>query len=179
MKKHQFFCFMVTFVFTFIIFSCSKNEIASSSDSFPDTENDDPKRNEATWVSSNHSKDLGFRIKIFIGHTVSECGNKCVKIFGEYGHIDCRGFGNVCNYTFSAQLSNQGGTPMLIISDPDTFGEFLDFHFPDRSLFITNPQNSNELWLNIPEQLLVKEGEEGTFVIHNIWFSEEAELENP
>jgi|GEM_PF-2194560 len=177
MKKLQFSGFMVILVFTFIFFSCSKSEIVSSSDPLSNNENDDLKRNEATWISLDHSKGLQIKIKISVGHTVGDCGNKCVKVFGEYGHIDCRGFGNVCNHTITAQLVNGGTT--LILTDPDVFGAFLDFDFPDRSLFITNPQNSDELWLNIPEQLLIKDDEEDVFIIHNIWFSEEAELDNP
>jgi len=174
MKNLLFLCFMAVFIFSFTFFSCSKNEIGS----FTNTENDNPKRNEATWISSNHSKGLDIKIKIFVGHTASECGGKCIKIFGEYGHADCRGFGNTCNLTTSAHFSNQNGAFVLILTDPNAFGAFLDFHFPDRSLFITNPQNSNELWLNIPEQLLIKDDEEDVFIIHDIWFSEEAELEN-
>ena len=178
MKKLHF-CLLVTFVFTFIFFSCSKNETASSSDPLSNNENDDLKRNEATWVSSDPSKGLPqIKIKIFIGHTVNDCGGTCVKIFGVPGHIDCRGFGNACDRTGTAQLSSQGGTITLTFTDPDALGAFLDFDFPDRSLFITNPLNSNELWLNIPEQLLIKDSEEDVFVIHDLWFSENPELEN-
>jgi hypothetical protein len=180
MKKLQFSGFMATLLLAFIFFSCSKNETASSSDPLSNNENDDLKRNEATWVSSDPSKGLPqIKIKIFLGHTVNDCGGTCVKIFGVPMHIDCRGFGNVCNHIVSALLSDQGGMYILTLTDPDALGAFLDFDFPDRSLFITNPLNSNELWLNIPEQLLIKDEEEDVFVIHNIWFSENPELENP
>ena len=171
------------FVIVLIAFSCKKNEGIASSNNLSSNESGDVlKENVATWVCSGegNSKSWFFKIVIKVGHSAADCGNKCVKIFGEQGHINCRGFGNVCNKTFDAiySIGSNGEDLTLILKDPDVFGEDLDFDLPDRTLFITNPLNNNELWLNIPEQLLKRDSIGIPFAIHNIWFSENPELEN-
>jgi len=179
MKNLNFLHFLKIFLFAFIVVSCNKNEISSTSDLNTNIENQ--KKNEATWISSKDgSKGYWARLKIWLGHTAEQCGNACVKIFGEPMHLDCRGWGNVCNHIVDVELVEEEfeNSWMLIISDEDFLGEFEVFQFPDRSLYITNPQNNTELWLNIPEQMVIKDSCILQFIIHNIWFSEEPELEN-
>jgi hypothetical protein len=179
MKKFKIFYLLVFFAIIFIANSCKKNEVITSSGN---ESNDDLKQNTATWISGGdgHSKWWLFNLTIKIGHLASDCGNSCVKIFGHLGHIDCRGFGHVCNHIAVARLiQDSGGVFMLVLEDPDAFGYDLDFQFPDRTLFITNPQNNTDLWLNIPEQTLLRDNNGIPFVIQDIWFSEEPELENP
>jgi len=160
----------------FIMLSCNKSEVITSSENEGDN---NLQRNEATWISKgDQSKLWWFRIKFLIGHTATDCGNKCVKIFGEFGHIDCMGFGNICNRSVTATLVQEGGCFKLVLDDPDGLGEDLDFSMPDRSLYITNPLNSTDLWLNIPEQTLLRDNNGVPFEILDIWFSEEPELEN-
>jgi hypothetical protein len=179
MKKNQLFGLVALLIVALICFSCNKNDVTPPPDITP--ESDEIKRNEATLIYDDSKNIFGwiYKLKIFKGHTIDQCGGKCIKIFGTYGHIDCRGFGNVCEYTAKAQLTqNEDGTYTLILEDADDLGQFLEFDFPDRSLFITNPQNAKELWLNIGEQLLVRENYELPFKIENVWFSEEQELDN-
>jgi len=182
MKKNQNLYFLVMLMLTFIIFSCNKSEIISSTNPLPNDGLDDSKRNEATWISNDIDGSKGWliKLKIFIGHTEDQCGGKCIKFFGQCGHMDCRGIGNTCSNVVKVMLYvGEGGIEsMLILTEPDAFGNDLEFQFPDRSLFITNPQNSEELWLNIPEQILVRTSSEEPFVLYDIWFSEESELDN-
>jgi len=180
MKKFQFFSFITLLFACVFILSCNKSDVISSQDLSLDAENDDLKQNEATWLNIGSQKGLGIGLKIFVGHTVQQCGGKCMKIFGEYGHIDCRGYGNVCNYSVIAYCS-VGSDPdymTLTLTDPNAFGEDLEYQLPDRSFLITNPKNNTEFWLNLPEQILERTDQETPFVIQNIWFSEEQELEN-
>jgi len=179
MKKIQFLYFAVISMLFFIAFSCNKSDLVF----VPlETNNNDTKRNEATWeTSQDNAKGWLAKLKIYIGHTADQCGGKCMKIFGEYLHLDCRGYGNVCNMNSKSILSigeNEEELILTIIDEDIFFGESLEFSFPDRSLYITNPQNSTDLWLNIPEQLLVRENADEDFIIHNVWFSENQELEN-
>ena len=181
MKKINFYFFMMMITIILIAFSCNKHEVVTSIDLLSDTEsNDDSKQNLATWVSSseNNSKFWFLKIIIRIGHTASDCGNKCVKIFGEQGHVDCRGVGNVCNRIVDAQMIQNEGGIVLVLLDNDAFGEDLDFLIPDRCLYITNPLNNTDLWLNIPEQVLLRDNNGVPFEILNVWFSENPELEN-
>jgi len=182
MKKNQFSYFMVMLMLTFFFFSCNKSEMIFTPESSLNVENDDQKQNEATWISTDDAKFKWLmKLKIFVGHTVDQCGNACIKIFGKYGHIDCVGVGHVCNHKVDVRLSiceNYTEHYTLTLIDPDGLGEFLEFPFPDRSLFITNPVTNTELWLNIPEQLLVRRNLGDSMVIHNAWFSERPELEN-
>jgi hypothetical protein len=180
MKKFIFFNLLVMYAIVFFVISCNKSEVITSNSK--NEGNDEFNLNEATWVSSseNDSKFWYLKMLISVGHTAAQCGNKCVKILGELGHIDCRGYGNACTKIVDAYCSlyQEGGGFMLTLVDTTVFGKTLDFDFPDRTLFITNPLNNTDLWLNIPEQLLVRDSIGVFFVIHDIWFSEEPELEN-
>lgn len=170
------------FTITFNNYSYSKSEFVSSPNPLLN-DDDHPKRNEATWaatLSKEKAKAWLINLKIYIGHTESQCGGKCVKIFGHYMHLDCRGFGNECKHYFNSVLiaGSVENEYQLLITDNHALGEYLDFHFPQKLLFITNPKNSNELWLNIPEQFLSRDSHDEPFIINNVWFSEEPELEN-
>jgi len=178
MKKFQNSCFMVMFILTFIFFSCNKTDVITSPDLKNNSESDTQKLNEATWTCDNNSKSWFLKLLFLAGHTIDKCGGKCVKIFGEYGHIDCRGFGDACANAVAARLEMDENGYYLVLTDPDALGEYLEFDFPDRSLFITNPQNNTDLWLNIQEQVLSRESFELPFIIHEVWFSENPELEN-
>jgi len=180
MKKIQFFSFIAMFSMAAMICSCNKSDVISFQDFSSKKENDDLKRNEATWSSLGPEKLWGLNFRLFLGHTVEQCGGKCVKFFGQYGHVDCRGFGNVCNLKVSAyySVSQNPDYVTLTLTDVDALGTDLEYPFPERSFYITNPQNNTELWLNIPEQTLERTNTAEPFVIENIWFSEEQELEN-
>jgi len=181
MKKFNLFNFLLLFAIFIITFSCNKNDTKISSTVVSDNEgNDNFRENEATWITSGEANSKWWLLKIVmrIGHTIDQCGGKCVKIFGELGHIDCRGYGNVCNHVVIAQLVQSTGGLMLVLEDPDSFGDDLDFFLPDRTFYITNPLNNSDLWLNIPEQVLTRTNSELPFEILDIWFSEEPELEN-
>jgi hypothetical protein len=177
MKKFNLFYLLTFIAIIFIVSSCSKSEVITSSGT-ENTEN--LKENTATWISSSdgQSKWWFFKLSIKIGHLVTDCNNSCIMIMGELGHADCMGYGRVCNRTANAMLVQDGSSFSLVLEDPEAFGYDLNFQFPDRTLFITNPQNNTDLWLNIPEQTLLRDHNGVSFMIQNIWFSEEPELEN-
>jgi len=178
MKKIKKSYFLFVFVLVSIFISCNKSEETSPSNT--NTEISNAKQNETTWIlGSDHSKGFWMLLKFQVGHTASQCGNSCLKLYGESYHADCRGFGNICNKTTKVMVSeNIYNELMLIIMEEEGLEEFEIFAFPDRSLYITNPQNSSEQWLNIPEQILSMDSTLMQIIIQNIWFSEEAEFEN-
>jgi len=179
MKKNQFLSFIALILAIIFIFSCNKNEVPSIHEFSENMEND-VKQNEATWISLGPEKALGLNFNLLVGHSVQQCGGKCIKFFGEYGHIDCRGFGNACSHVVNAYYSvgDSLDSMALTLIEVDLFGTDLEYPLPDRSFHISNPQNNTDIWLNIPEQVLQRSNAGEVFVIHNIWFSEEQEIEN-
>ncbi|MCL2312376.1 MAG: hypothetical protein FWC41_07810 [Firmicutes bacterium] len=177
MKKMQLSYFLVAFMLTIFLFSCSKGEVKPKGE----PEVDNQKRNEVTWISKQDgSKGWLAFLKILVGHTADQCGGTCVKLFWEYMHIDCRGFGNVCELQKKARLveTDIPGEYLIIFEETDALGDDLEYPFPDRSLFITNPLNSNELWMNVPEQVATRDSVSVPFILYDVWFSEEQELDN-
>jgi len=177
MKKFKISDFLLVLALAFVVFSCKKNESVLPPDTNPETK--EVKQNEATWiVGDDNSKIYWLKLRIHIGHTAEQCGNKCLKFYGENYHADCRGFGNICTLESKAKvIENEDGRWSLFIVDEEMLSG-LDFNFPDRSLFITNPQNNFERWLNIPEQILLIDTVLMITIIQDAWFSEEQELEN-
>jgi hypothetical protein len=181
MKKFNLFCFLAIFIIALFFISCKKTDLISNQPTT--TESDGSKENEATWLNPdvNSKYWTGFlKLRIAVGHTVDQCGNHCIYAFGEWGHADCRGFGNVCKSISKGMLTYDDEFDEFYFTflEPNALGEELDFLFPDRSFYITNPLNNNDLWLNVPEQLLERISDSIPFTIHDIWFSEEQELEN-
>jgi hypothetical protein len=177
MKKIQFSYLLAALMLTTLLFACNKGEVKPNDE--PEIENQ--KRSEATWISKQDgSKGWLAFLKILVGHTADQCGGTCVKLFWEYMHIDCRGFGSVCELQKKARIveSDIPGEYLLIFEDSDALGDDLEFQFPDRSLYITNPLNNNELWMNIPEQVAARDSVSVPFILIDVWFSEEQELEN-
>ena len=161
----------------------------SSPDLSLNDESGNQKQNEATWISADDSKRWNIRLKVWVGHSIRQCGGKCIKLFWEWGHIDCRGFGDICERSAGGALSiaGDGNGYIITLENPDELGEFLptdetkeilEYPFPDRSFFITNPRNKEEQWLNIPEQQLIKYNfKDEPVVIYNVWFSEKPKFE--
>ena len=180
MKKNHFYFLLIVLAISIIASSCTKNETTVSSDLPPNDESADQNQNEATWISLNKGTDayVGFSIKVAVGHTSSECGGECIKFLGQCFHLDCRGFGSTCTLNGKVMMDSATNSYTLTTIDYFMFGETLDFQFPDRSLLITNPQNSTDLWLNIPEQVLIRSNYNNPFTLYNVWFSEEPDLEN-
>jgi len=177
MKKIKISFFLLVLVLAFIVFSCTKNESVLPPDINPEA--NDVKRSEATWIASgDRSNAPWFKLKFFLGHTAEQCGGKCMMIFGQNYHVDCRGIGYICEYDPKARIiegENDRWT-LILMDEVELMG--LDFAFPDRSLFITNPQNNYDRWLNIPEQILMFDTNLMQVIIQDAWFSEEQELEN-
>jgi hypothetical protein len=180
MKKFLCLCFWAIIVV--VVLSCNKTDIIACTDLPTMIYNKEINQNEATWINPDSTKFFPWvlRLKISLGHTASQCGNKCVYMFGEWMHLDCRGFGNVCKYLIRGILAQdeESSEFFFTFEKPDALGEDLEFLFPDRSFRFSNPLNSSDWWLNVPEQTLVRVSDTVPFVMHNVWFSAEQELEN-
>jgi len=182
MKKFQFSCLLAIAIIAIIFHSCKKTDLMLSSDLPAIMESGEINLNEATWINPENTKAPSWllKLKISVGHTAEQCGNRCVYMFGQWMHLDCRGMGNECHLISQGVLTLNEETDEydFTFTDADALGEDLDYSFPDRSFRITNPLNNEDLWLNAPEQILQRICDTLPFVIHDIWFSEVQELEN-
>lgn len=112
-----------------------------------------------------------YNIKTKTGHSGENCPG-CVAVGGTLVHIDCMGVGTVCELsaTISTHATLENGIYSMTTSDPYEFGNEDIFFMPDRSLFVEMIENE-EFWMNIPEQLVVKDNETGQFILQGIYFT--------
>ena len=160
MKK--IFCYLLC---SLLFWGCSKkgtNEIADFVGS-----------NFVTQLSD--AKGLSFIGKMRVGHNGAGC-NGCVTIGGVREHVDCKGYGDYCEVGISIGLTGgNGGYYSGIVLSPDELTYDESFLMPDRSLYIIG---SNGEFLNIPEQMLYRDEETGTFIFYDIFFSDVQMFEN-
>ena len=116
--------------------------------------------------------DLDFLLKTKVGHTKEECGGNCWK----NGHRDCYGFGKACEIEAGIGLHppiSKGGDAFVSYEAsaqyPEDFSDDDEFLMPNRSFKI----EGQESWLNIPEQVFVRDSETRCFRIHGITFTKE------
>lgn len=115
-----------------------------------------------------------------VGHTASECNNSCVIINGEPSHIDCQGRGNACLITIVIwPIGGQPKSPSFnavvdTVLDLTTEDFFL---MPDRSLTVIGHADST-VYLNIPEQFLIRDSVTQQFTLKGLYFSDEAVYSN-
>ena len=113
--------------------------------------------------------DLDFLLKTKVGHTKEECGGTCF-----YGiHKDCHGFGDLCEMVGRIGLEppvSKGGVAYSAVTQyPEDFSDEETFLMPDRSFKI----EGQERWLNIPEQVFLRDIETRCFRIQGITFTDE------
>jgi len=149
-----------------LCFSCSKNENKEN------TESSMP--NSAKLISDTKGKQT-YGITVKIGHTAVGCSG-CVTSGGLSFHVECQGAGSACEKTVIVGISSSGGVTYYgIVDDPDDLTYDDSFLMPNRSLYIIG---SNGEFLNIPEQMLYRDDETGTFIFYDIFFSDVQMFEN-
>lgn len=117
------------------------------------------------------SKESSYLLTIRVGHSITDCGGSCVTMLGKPYHINCMGYGRVC-LTSAAISLDQIGTD-ITATTTDTFGLTSEdfFLMPDRSLEYTDV-NNNRIYLNIPEQLVLRDTVTQQFTFTGLSFSE-------
>ena len=126
---------------------------------------------------SSESKESGYLLTIRVGHSITDCGGRCVSIGGKPYHFNCMGYGHVCIKSAAVTL-DQVGTA-ITATTTDTFGLTTDdfFNMPDRSLDYTDA-NNNRIYLNIPAQLVYRDTATQQFTFTGLFFSETPEYPN-
>ena len=112
-----------------------------------------------------------------IGHNGRNCPG-CVLIEGQWVHINCQGPGNACRVSSNVSLYSSGNSAYIVTTD--TFGltdqDF--FNMPHRSLFVEYDEKNNEVWLNIPAQLVFRDSTTQQFTFTGLYYSNSAVFEN-
>lgn len=168
MKKLSLFLFVVGIGLLFQ--TCSKKESVVQ-------RNNDSLHSIVPMNSEMKESGANYLMSTVVGHRSSECGGRCISLWGKPCHIDCMGYGHYCAKSTSIAL--QQNSTDIIATTTDTFGlTDLDyFHMPDRSLNFTDEDN-NRIYLNIPEQLVFRDTVTLQFTFTGLFFSKEPEYNN-
>lgn len=123
------------------------------------------------------TKESDYLLIVRIGHSINDCGGSCITISGKPFHFNCMGYGYVCLSSAAISL-NQIGTD-ITATTIDTFGLTSEdfFNMPDRSLSYMD-ENNNEIFLNIPAQLVFRDPATQQFTFTGLFFSDAAEYTN-
>ena len=112
-----------------------------------------------------------------IGHDGRNCPG-CVLIEGQWVHINCQGPGNACRVSANVTLYNNGATSYAVTTDTFGLTDQAFFNMPDRSLFVGYDDKNNEMWLNIPAQLVYRDSTTMQFTFTGLYYSNAQVYEN-
>ena len=115
-------------------------------------------------------------LALCVGHDGKTCKG-CVWEDGMYVHVNCVGEGNLCQKMAAVQL--QQIETDVIATTTDTFDLTSEdfFLMPDRSLSYKD-EKGNDIFLNIPEQMVYRNRTTQQFTFTGLFFSESAAYSN-
>ena len=145
----------------FFVISCQKQ-----------TEDNIQKNYESTAARiEGNAKSTTYSLSFQTGHQASEC-NGCVTINGRSFHVDCMGQGNAClNSSLVSLVQISGNSYMATTLDSTALTNEDFFNMPARSLFVEYDEKNNEVWLNIPAQLVYRDSSTNQFTFTNLYYS--------
>jgi len=153
----------IFFILFFIFLACEKKEKNNS--------NSDVLQNAAVPICTDSKQILGYKISVMVGHSSNGCPG-CVTMGGNHFHVPCQGAGSSCAQSATIYLyQDDYGTDLyfaISVDELDLTDEDF-FLMPDRSLYIVG---ANGEFLNIPEQMLYRDEDTGTFIFYDIFFSD-------
>ncbi len=159
MKKYH-----LLFVLLFLLCACTKNEIEKV-------------QNHENFAYPIHSDIKAVSGKIYAmgvktGHSGSKC-NGCFTAGGLQRHADCMGMGSECGKKASLSLVANKVNDTYNATTLDRYElTSEDFFFmPDRSLFVELIGGKEELWLNIPEQVVLLDSITKQFTFTGLFYS--------
>ena len=161
MKKLSLFLFVVGISLLFQTCSKKENVVQRNNDSPHSIVPMNPEMKES---------GTNYLMSTVVGHSSSDCGGRCISLWGKSCHIDCMGYGHYCAKSTSIVL-RQTSTD-IIATTTDTFGLTTDdfFNMPDRSLSYTDEEN-NRVYLNIPAQLVFRDTATQQFTFTGLFFT--------
>ena len=88
------------------------------------------------------------------------------------------GAGDECAYTFAVQLQQIGTAVTATTTDTFDLTSEDFFLMPDRSLYYGKDEKGNDIFLNIPEQMVYRDTATLQFTFTGLFFSETAAYSN-
>lgn len=156
----------------FMIVSCLGTSCQKESTNRPLRET-----NYAKAVNQESKTAQDYIIVSDMGHEASSCDG-CIIINGKLVHCDCQGYGTACRVSSNVSLYSSGNSAYIVTTD--TFGltdqDF--FNMPSRSLFVKYDEKNNEVWLNIPAQLVYRDSVTLQFTLNGLYYSASAAYDN-
>ena len=158
-----------------LISSCQKDNVTVNNSS------NEVKSNslaEKTGGLKSTGFEGGYNLSSVVGHSSTDCGNACIMINGIPGHIDCQYWGSKCSFTANVNVIKTNprnpSDPYYFATGTSAYQPTDDsiFFMPNRSFMIKNGNYINGyIWLNIPEQKLVRNSTNNLFTYYNITFT--------
>lgn len=109
-----------------------------------------------------------------VGHTVEECNNSCITLYGVQGHVDCQGWGDACVVTIRIWPiggETKGATFNALVDTVWSLTSEDFFLMPARSLTVMGTENNTTTYLNIPSQILFRDTTTQQFTFKGLFFS--------
>lgn len=128
-------------------------------------------RNSIIELPSNgKNENSTFLLSTYAGHSSNGC-NGCVIINGQYIHVNCMGYGNLCLTSSVVQFQQVGSA--ISITTTDTFNLTSEnfFLMPNRSLDYMD-QSGLHTYLNIPGQMVYRDTTTLQFTFTGLFFSD-------
>ena len=159
--------FFILFLLILFFYSCQKSDKIQNF------------HQDYTAVLMNQdSKGRMYTFSFAAGHQAAGC-NGCVTILGKSYHVDCMGAGSECAKSSIVSLIQTGYnnyTATTLDSTALTNEDF--FNMPSRSLFVEYDEKNNEVWLNIPAQLVFRDSTTQQFTFTGLYYSNSAVYAN-
>lgn len=152
--------FVLFFLFTLML-SCQKEPRYSIADL----------QSNIIMNNFNDSKSSqALTLVIDLGHDAKKCSG-CILRDGQMIHLNCQGHGNACRVSTNVTLNTNVG--IMYVTTTDTFGltDQSIFNMPDRSLYAGKDEKGNDLWLNIPAQLVYRDSTSLQFTFNGLFYS--------
>jgi len=117
-----------------------------------------------------NEKTNTFLISGEVGHSGAKCPG-CVTMGGVTRHIDCMNYGNYC--VFSAYVELQQSGISFTATTIDTFGLTSEdfFAMPDRTFFFGVDAKGNDVYLNMPSQIVFRDSTSLQFTFTGLFSS--------
>lgn len=148
----------IMLVMSFVQMACNKEE-----------SNQTGLGNRVVFIQGEGKSAGATYLCISIGHDGAKCSG-CVYRNGQWVHVNCQGYGNLCS-TSAAVTLQQIGTA-ITATTTDTFGLTSEdfFNMPARSL--STPTIGPEHYLNIPAQVVYRDSAKQQFTFTGLFYSE-------
>ena len=177
----------------FVMMACAIGIMATSCVKENETANSSKKQEKTATAKKSGNFNLktstdfsgSYSINSKVGHNSTDCNNSCRMIGGVRCHVNCQGFGNICNAIASISVSKVNpenpeniyykaiGLNDYEPTDEDTF------YMPARSYYIEDDNSENGYYyMNISEQILERDKSNNQFIYLNITFTDTSLFEN-